>query len=48
MRPELTGGVGHLTVQLAKLLGAYVIGTVRGAKHWRSDLAPGVRALPRQ
>ncbi|MGI5281892.1 NADP-dependent oxidoreductase [Nonomuraea polychroma] len=27
------GGVGHLAVQLAKLRGAYVIGTARGAKH---------------
>ncbi|WP_344482782.1 NADP-dependent oxidoreductase [Nonomuraea monospora] len=27
------GGVGHLTVQLAKLRGAYVIGTARAAKH---------------
>ncbi|MGP3961663.1 NADP-dependent oxidoreductase [Nonomuraea sp. 3N208] len=27
------GGVGHLAVQLAKLRGAYVIGTARAAKH---------------
>jgi NADPH:quinone reductase-like Zn-dependent oxidoreductase len=27
------GGVGHLAVQLAKSLGAYVIGTARAAKH---------------
>ncbi|SEG85935.1 NADPH:quinone reductase [Nonomuraea solani] len=27
------GGVGHLVVQLAKLRGAYVIGTARAAKH---------------
>ncbi|WP_237107996.1 NADP-dependent oxidoreductase [Nonomuraea sp. MG754425] len=27
------GGVGHLAVQLAKLRGAYVIGTARGHKH---------------
>ncbi|MGW3343822.1 NADP-dependent oxidoreductase [Nonomuraea rubra] len=27
------GGVGHLAVQLAKLRGAYVIGTARGSKH---------------
>jgi NADPH:quinone reductase-like Zn-dependent oxidoreductase len=27
------GGVGHLAVQIAKALGAYVIGTARAAKH---------------
>jgi NADPH:quinone reductase-like Zn-dependent oxidoreductase len=27
------GGVGHLAVQIAKLRGAYVIGTARAAKH---------------
>ncbi|MDP9889997.1 NADP-dependent oxidoreductase [Pseudarthrobacter enclensis] len=27
------GGVGHLAVQIAKALGAYVIGTARGSKH---------------
>ncbi|WP_426505839.1 NADP-dependent oxidoreductase [Dactylosporangium sp. McL0621] len=31
--PAAAGGVGHLAVQLAKLRGAYVIGTASAAKH---------------
>jgi NADPH:quinone reductase-like Zn-dependent oxidoreductase len=33
LMPAAAGGVGHLAVQLAKYLGAYVIGTASAAKH---------------